>query len=149
VIIYVVEMDTMAYKKREKRMDPTKATPAALLLGLRWLARIGSVISLGLLLLFFLGEGFNPAKVASPEWIGFLFFPIGVAAGMLVGWWREGLGGAITTLSLLAFYGIYGFLLNGRLWQGAAFIAFAAPGILFLVYWLGQIRPHLPRSLFH
>jgi hypothetical protein len=118
-------------------MNKTKAPTAILMPGLRWLARIGSVVSLGLLLIFFVGERFNPAKVASREWVGFLFFPIGVGAGMIVGWWREGLGGAITTLSLLAFYGVYGFLLNGSLWQGGAFIAFAAPGMLFLIYWLG------------
>ena len=118
-------------------MNTTKASSTPLMAGLRWLARIGSIVSLALLLLFYIGEGFHPAKVAPHEWVGFLFFPIGVAAGMVVGWWREGWGGAITTVSLLAFYGVYGFLLNGSLWQGGAFIAFAAPGMLFLVYWLG------------
>jgi hypothetical protein len=66
------------------------------MLALRWLARVGSVVSLGLLLLFFVGERFDPAKVASRDWLGFLFFPIGVVAGMLVGWWHVGWGGAIT-----------------------------------------------------
>jgi len=130
--------------KGENLLNTTKATSTTLLLGLRWLARIGSVVSLGLILLLFVGEGFNPAKVASREWMGFLFFPIGVVAGMIVGWWREGWGGAITILSLLAFYGVYGFLLNGSLWQGGAFIALAAPGILFLEYWLGLQRMQKP-----
>jgi hypothetical protein len=103
---------------------------------LRWAARVGSVISIGILLLFIIGEGFHPAKVAPREWVGLLFFPGGVVAGMIVGWWREGLGGAIAVASLLAFYLVYGFLLSGKFPSGAAFLVFAAPGFLFLTHWL-------------
>jgi hypothetical protein len=37
--------------------------------------------SIELILLFFAGEGFAPAKIAPKEWIGLVFFPIGVVAG--------------------------------------------------------------------
>jgi hypothetical protein len=100
------------------------------------MARIGSIASLGLLLLFFVGEGFSPARVALKQWAGLAFFPVGVVAGMVVAWRREGLGGGITVLSLLAFYGVYGALLSGDFPRGWAFIVFAAPGGLFLAYWL-------------
>lgn len=102
---------------------------------LRWTARILSIISAGMLLLFILGEEFNPAKITAREWIGLLFFPIGVVIGLIVGWWREGTGGAITIFSLLAFYLIFGWLLNHE-WLGGWFIVFAAPGFLFFIYWL-------------
>ena len=36
--------------------------------------------------------------------------------------------------SLLAFYGVYGYLFSGAFPRGWAFVVFSAPGILFLVY---------------
>lgn len=104
------------------------------LYGLRWFARICSIASIALILLFFMGEGFDPSRVSFKEWVGLLFFPVGVIAGMIIAWRNEGIGGAISVLSLLGFYLIYGLLLKSRLWQGEAFIVFAFPGILFLLY---------------
>jgi hypothetical protein len=71
---------------------------------LQWLARALSVVSVFVLLLFFIGEGFNPAALRSSEWLLMLFFPIGVVVGMAIAWRREDLGGAITVVSLIAFY---------------------------------------------
>jgi hypothetical protein len=112
---------------------------------IRWLARIGSIASLGLIALFFFGEGFNPSRVAAREWIGLLFFPVGLALGMVLGWWHERLGGGIATASLLAFYFVYGLLLVGRLPTGLAFVVFGIPGILFLIYGIiAQVRDGEP-----
>jgi hypothetical protein len=102
---------------------------------LPWLARALSLVSLFVLLLFFVGEGFNSAALRSREWVLMLFFPLGVAAGMAIAWWREGLGGAITVASLIAFY-LTHFLLGSGLPRGWAFVAFASPGLLFLAHWL-------------
>lgn len=102
---------------------------------LRWFARIWSLLSVVLLFLFFIGEGIELAKVAPQEWLGLLFFPIGIALGLMFAWWKEGLGGAITVASLLAFYLIYGLLLRGSFPKGWAFPLFAAPGLLDLVVW--------------
>jgi len=41
------------------------------------------------------------------QYVGFLFFPVGICVGLIVAWWREGLGGAITVSSLLIFYAIH------------------------------------------
>jgi len=109
---------------------------------LRWIARIWSIASIGLILLFFAGEGFDPASVALKDWVGLIFFPTGVVIGMLVAWWNEVWGGGIATMSLLAFYGVYGYLLSDTFPKGWAFIIFSIPGFLFLVYWL---LPHLVR----
>ena len=104
------------------------------MLSLRWIARAGSILSILLLLLFFSGEEFQPAKITLKQWVGLLFFPTGVIAGMIIAWWKEGVGAGITLASLLAFYVVYGFLLGKPL--GGWFIVFAAPGFFFLLYWI-------------
>jgi hypothetical protein len=114
-------------------MIATKTYATLTMLGLRWIARVGSLLSIGLILLFFIGEGFHPAKIAPKQWVGMIFFPAGVVAGMIIAWWKEGVGAGITLLSLFAFYAVYGFLLGSHI-RGWAFIAFAAPGFLFLLY---------------
>ena len=99
------------------------------------LARIGSIASITLLIWLFWGEALHPSEISSNEWAGLLFFPIGVTIGMIVAWWKEGVGSAITLLSLLAFYLVYGYLLRNHI-GGWVFIAFASPGYLFLLHWL-------------
>jgi hypothetical protein len=97
----------------------------------RWAARTGSVASIGLILAFIVGEGFQPARIRPHEWIGLLFFPVGICAGMILAWRREGLGGAITTGSLAAFYLVH-FEAAGTFPAGWAYLVFAFPGFLFL-----------------
>jgi hypothetical protein len=99
------------------------------------LARVTSIASMTLLVLLFMGEALHPAEISSNERVGLLFFPIGVIIGMIVAWWKEGLGSVVTLLSLLAFYLVYGYLLRNHI-GGWAFIAFASPGFLFLLHWL-------------
>ena len=99
------------------------------------LARVGSIASITLLILLFMEEAFHPSEISPNEWAGLLFFPIGVMIGMIVAWWKEGLGSAVTLLSLVAFYLVYGYLLRNHI-GGWVFIAFASPGFLFLLHWL-------------
>lgn len=96
----------------------------------RWIARVWSIASLGLILLFIIGEGINPTTVS--EGVGLLFFPFGISVGMILAWWWEGLGGIITTGSLLIFYAFH-LATAGRFPTGWAWLAFAAPGFLFLI----------------
>ncbi len=98
----------------------------------RWAARIWSIGSIGLILLFIIGEGINPT--APREWLGLLFFPFGISLGMILAWRKEGLGGIITAGSLLIFYGIH-YATAGRFPKGWAWLVFAAPGFLFLLCW--------------
>jgi len=91
-------------------------------------------LSIGLIFLFLVGEEFHPTQIPLKQWIGLIFFPLGVVIGMIVAWWKEGFGAGVTLLSLLAFYGVYGLLFGNRL--GGWFVAFAAPGFLFLLYWI-------------
>jgi hypothetical protein len=101
---------------------------------LRLIARATSAISVGALLLFVVGgdEGFRPT---GQELVGLLFFPAGVAIGLALAWWREGLGASVALASLAAFYVVYGVLLSDRFPNGPWFLIFTSPAALFLASW--------------
>ena len=108
----------------------------------RWCARLASLASLAMLVLFATSGG---AKPSAFEWLLLACFPIGVAIGMIVAWFREILGGSITLASLLAFHAIL-LLAGDRPPAGPWFLVFAAPGIVLLgvglvARWLGTTRP--------
>ncbi|MFN7929179.1 MAG: hypothetical protein U0Y68_14775 [Blastocatellia bacterium] len=112
---------------------------------LRWTARLLSIASLLILLAFATGEdGIHPARIKAQEWVGLAFFPFGVSIGMVLGWWKEKLGGIVTMASLLAFYLIYGGLVRGNMAMGWYFVLFAAPGFLFLLSALLQSETKKP-----
>jgi hypothetical protein len=48
-------------------MNDIKIKSSAMLITLRWIARVWSIGSIGIILLFFIGEGFAPAKVTPKE----------------------------------------------------------------------------------
>jgi len=98
----------------------------------RWSARLLSIASTALLLLFVFGEKFEVSKVTGRQWLAFVFFPLGIVVGFAVAWWKEGLGGGITLVSLLIFYLVFVLLLGGNIARGAWFLVFALPGFLFL-----------------
>jgi len=93
-------------------------------------ARVWSIASIGLILLFVFGEGLT--RVRPSEWLLLLFFPAGISIGMILAWWKEGLGGGITVGSLLLFYTIH-FAFFRTLPHGWAFLVFSFPGFLFLL----------------
>jgi hypothetical protein len=107
------------------------------------LARAGSIASITMLILLFQAEGLHPSGIAPREWIGLLFFPLGVILGMVVAWWKEGVGSAITLASLVGFYGVYGYVMGSHI-GGWAFVVFASPGFLFLFHWLFRDVGHRP-----
>lgn len=103
------------------------------------LARVGSVASITLLVLLFWGEALNPSEISRAQWIGLIFFPIGITIGMVMAWWKEGPGSFVTVGSLAAFYLVYGYVFRNHI-GGWAFIMFASPGFLFLLHWLLRRR---------
>ena len=106
-----------------------------------FLARVGSVISITLLVLLFQAEVLHPSEIAPREWFGLVFFPIGIIVGLVIAWWKEGLGVSITLGSLLAFYFVYGYLLQYHI-GGMAFVVFASPAFLFLFHWVLRHTSH-------
>ena len=104
-----------------------------------WTARSWSLASVGLVLAFLVGEGVYPATAG--EWVGFVLFPVGISLGMAVAWWNEGVGGAITVVSLIAFYFVH-LLTSGSFPAGWGWLVVAAPGFFFLLGWAGERRHH-------
>lgn len=101
---------------------------------LRWTARTMSAISIGVIALFIIGEGFNPTRISLPEWALFAFFPFAVVVGLIVAWRNEWIGGTIVMGGLLGFYLTHALLADGHLPSGWAYGMFASPGLLFLLY---------------
>ena len=120
--------------------DQDKGLPLAVI---ELLARVGSIASVTLLALLFMGEPFREGEISSNEWVGLMFFPIGIVIGMIIAWWKEGIGSVVTVVSLVGFYLVWGYLLRNHI-GGWVFIAFASPGFLFLLHWLlsGTERRH-------
>ncbi len=101
-----------------------------LALAVRWSARTGSIASVGVILAMCVGQ--MPTTLR--DWTGFLLYPGGIVAGLILAWWREGLGGGITVGSLVAFYLLHA-ATTGAFPTGWAWLVFAAPGFLFLWSW--------------
>lgn len=114
----------------------------ALLFAVRWTARVASIVCLAIIFLFFVGEGIHFGTVRPAEFVGLAFFPLGVMIGLVLAWREELAGGIITVASIVAFYVIYGALMNGNLLQGWAFLPFLIPGILFIIYALQSRIAH-------
>ena len=102
---------------------------------IKFLARLGSIASIVLLLSLFQAEALHPSEVPPRQWFALIFFPVGVIVGMIIAWWKEALGVSVTLGSLLAFYFVYGYLLRYHV-GGWAFVVFASPAFLFLLHWL-------------
>ncbi len=102
---------------------------------LRWSARVLSILSVGVVLLFAFGEGLNFSHFSARDLVLFVFFPLGVCLGMALAWRWEGLGGGITVASLAGFYLAHRLMSSG-LPRGLAFLVLASPGFLFLLCWM-------------
>lgn len=113
-------------------MKTSNTSTNPLLSVIRWTARISSVIFIGVFILMFLGEGFEPAKITPREWVSLFFFPFGLVVGTILAWWKEGLGGALTVVSVFASL----FVSDPSSSGGGYMLLCASPGFLFLLYWI-------------
>jgi hypothetical protein len=109
------------------------AGPRNICVPLVWAARLLSLLSIVVILLIFIGEAesFELAGVTFQEWLGLLFFPFGLALGMIIAWRWELTGGAITIGSLLAFY-LVEWAFSGSFPRGPYFMILAMPGLIFI-----------------
>lgn len=90
------------------------------------IARFWSVLSTIMILLFIFGEGLEPAKLKLIEWIGFIFFPVGVLGGLIISWRKEISGAIITMVSIV----IFAFIMTIN-WF---IIALGFPALLFIFH---------------
>lgn len=104
---------------------------------LRWTGRITSVVVLAFVLL----SATEPAARPSfREAVALVFFPGIVCTGLLIGWWREGLGAVIATGGLLGFYG-WSAASGAHFARGPWFLVCWAPTLFFVGSWLLRRRP--------
>jgi hypothetical protein len=97
-----------------------------------WSARVTSLLLFGLVIVIFIGHGGPPNILRQPPPVQLEFAALGLMlAGLVLGWMREGLGGLVVLLGLLAF-NIVELAVNGQPALGA-FPLFAVPGVLFLL----------------
>ena len=104
-----------------------------------WTARIWGSISL--LFLFFMvgahlieaiaGSGATNGFNATSEMLSFLFFPVSTMIGLSLAWKWEGLGGLMTIIGIMCFHIMRPDLIFDLMIDGLA-----APGLLFMMYWL-------------
>jgi hypothetical protein len=102
---------------------------------LRWTAKIASLLSIGVLVLFAVGEPGDPSLITREQLVGLAFFPIGLVLGLIIAWWKEVAGAVVALASVSAFYLVYGALLGNNV-SSWAFLIFAIPAFLFLLDWI-------------
>jgi hypothetical protein len=107
-----------------------------LLTAVRWFARISAAVCVVVLLLFLLGEPFRLSNVTWTQLVALAFFPIGLIAGLILGWSRELTGGLIAVGSVACFYVLLTIVDDG--WPGWWFLVFATPGFLFIFYGIAR-----------
>jgi hypothetical protein len=113
----------------------------------RWTARGLSVVSVGIVLLFVIGEGLDFSRFSAHALTLFAFFPFGVCLGQIIAWRKPVLGGSLTIASVAAFYAIHWFS-TSRLPNGYAFLLLASPSLLFLLSGLLSLwRDHSDEQL--
>jgi hypothetical protein len=95
---------------------------------IRSVARFWSILSIGLVLLFFLSEGLKIFELTAKEWFAFILFPVGLVTGLLISWKKEIAGSLISIFSVI----IFSFLI-GVNWFVYGLLS---PALLFLVYGL-------------
>jgi len=111
---------------------------------LLWITRIWSYIVVTFIVIFVGAHLFNSEGIGLElnDAIAFTFFPIGLTIGLIIAWWKEGLGGIIATGSIIAFH--LAMLYIGGNPDFALFIELlAVPGPLFVICWLLSRKKHL------
>jgi len=106
---------------------------------LRWAGRITSLIILGFIALSLTEPSGRPT---ARQAVALVFFPGLLAIGLVLAWWREGLGAAIATIGILGFY-VWSLVSGGPVARGPWFLVCWSPALFFAAAWYLQ-RPSAP-----
>jgi hypothetical protein len=102
---------------------------------LRWSARIIAVLIVAFFLFMFIGEGLNGRPVGSPQLVARDYILLSLMAlfniGLLIGLWKEGLGGLISLVFMATIIIIH--QIEGI--KPVIFYFALLPGILYLLSW--------------
>jgi hypothetical protein len=119
-------------------MERKSGDASRLTLAIRWTARVWAFVTMVIVSLLSVGEGVHPG--GRTELVGVALYPGGICLGMVLAWWKEGLGGGVTVASLAGFYVLY-MVTKGSLPPGWAWLILAVPGFLFLWCWIRSRHP--------
>ena len=113
----------------------------------RTIARIGSilVLLLGIPFLLFVGLQLLSGEAANPAIFLSLLLQVGMLAGLVSAWRKEGLGAAITVVSLVGSLALSGALLPG-VGRGQGFTLFAGPINLLFALLISGYHPEVSPS---
>ena len=103
-----------------------------LALGLRWIARLSSLVVIGLMLLIVIGE--PSAAPSRSEVVGLVFFPGLLTLGLVLGWWREHIGALVATIGLAGVYG-WALVARNQFLRGPWFLVTWLPALFFFISW--------------
>ena len=120
-------------------MDHSTITANPTVLVIHWTARVVSILFTAVFVMMLLTQGVSVHDMTPREWISFFFFPLGATLGMMLAWWQEGLGGAITVVSVFL-----SVLVQDASAGGAYLLTCASPGLLFLLSWLLSVMRPAP-----
>ena len=72
---------------------------------IKWIARVVGIIVGLVFIVFAIGEGVysGSSGPTAYEFVLFLFIPIGLIAGIVIAWWKEGVGALIIIASVIMF----------------------------------------------
>ena len=115
----------------------------AWLLAVRWTARISASLLVALVLTIVIGEGVMgdglPNPLEQPIYVNIEFLAFLIAfAGLIAGWWREGIGGGLV-LGGLVLLNLVELVMHGH-FAGGAFPYIFIPGILYMTCFVIEAR---------
>jgi hypothetical protein len=96
-----------------------------------WGSAILAFVLFFLIAEFFGGEGSDWTSISTKDKITFIFFPLGTIIGLAIALRWKGLGGLVTTCSLVALFAIRVDLISNPTFPMLIF----PPGLLYLIYW--------------
>jgi hypothetical protein len=102
-------------------------------IGLRWTARVLAVFLVGLVLVFFIGEGeFSRFTLSAVEAI-LMTFLFSTCIGMALAWRWPLIGGVISVTGILLYYAVDVVMRGGRFLNNVYFDLMLLAGVLFLL----------------
>lgn len=106
---------------------------------LKWVARVFSVASVFFIFLFIISHLAYSYEFNFKYFIFYIFLPLSVVSGLLIGLKNELLGSIISIFALFTFYLLYYFV-EKSIPEGLAFLILTSPALLYLISWIIDAR---------
>ena len=106
-----------------------------------WIARICGLLFVALVLVIGVAEALSPDELSPTpqEWVGIIFFPVGVCVGYMLGWRWQLLGGSVALGSFAAFF-VWLATERGGIRAWPVFLLCPVPALLLVTHWFVSRR---------